>query len=137
MSRASSAKLPKSGSAIRPTTSKRSNIFSSTNDLNVLVSAKNLKVRPKTAWKKSDLERFQMPSRNFSKEEKQKQIEKREDEIRRLELESQKRKRCLQELDMLRDEKFGKNVDPFAEEKAEQESKLLNQALWAKHEQVK
>lgn len=135
MSRASSAKLPKSGSAI--TTSKRSNIFSSTNDLNVLVSAKNLKVRPKTAWKKSDLERFQMPSRNFSKEEKQKQIEKREDEIRRLELESQKRKRCLQELDMLRDEKFGKNVDPFAEEKAEQESKLLNQALWAKHEQVK
>lgn len=139
MSRASSAKLlrmPKSGSAHRPN-SQRSSVTSPTNDLTILASAKNLKVRPKTAWKKSDLDRFQVPRRaNLTKDEIQQQIEKKEAEIRRLELESQSRKRSLQELDMLRDEQLGKNSDPFAEEKAEQELKLLNQALWAKHEQV-
>ncbi|XP_031637452.1 trichohyalin-like isoform X2 [Contarinia nasturtii] len=80
-------------------------------------------------------ERIQV-ARQFNKnQEKQVQIEKEEAEICKLEMESQKRKRILQELDMIRDEKFGKNYDPFAVEKAKKESKLLNRAFLAKQEQ--
>lgn len=135
--RAVSAKLPKSGISFK-STSKRSSLQSADGNRNVLTPKNNVKIRPKTAssikivCNKSDMERTEQ----LTKEEKQRQLEKHEAEIRRLELESQNRKRSLQELDMIRDEKLGKNHDPFAEEKAEQESKLLDRAVLAKHEQV-
>lgn len=133
--RAVSAKLPKTGASIK-STSKRSSVQSADGNHNVLSPNNNLKIRPKTAWQKSDLERVQAAEQRLTKEEKQRLLEKQEAEIRRLELESQNRKRSLQELDMIRDEKLGKHYDPFAEERAEQESKLLSRALLAKHEQV-
>lgn len=43
----------------------------------------------------------------------------------------------MQEIDKIRDEKYGRNRDPFAEEKAEQDAKLLDRVFLAKHEQVK
>lgn len=136
MPRAVSAKLPKTGASFK-TTPKRPSINSADSNRSVLTHNNNSKIRPKTAWKKSDLERVQAADRLITKEERQRQLEKNEAEIRRLELESQNRKRSLQELDMIRDEKLGKHHDPFAEEKAEQESKLLDRATIAKHEQVR
>ncbi|XP_055295719.1 uncharacterized protein LOC129565177 [Sitodiplosis mosellana] len=134
MPRAVSAKLPKTVASFK-TNTKRSSVQSADSNRSVLAPSNNLKVRPKTAWRKSDLERVQAANQILTKEEKQRQLEKNEAEIRRLELESQNRKRSLQELDMIRDEKLGKHHDPFAEEKAEQESKLLDRAILAKHEQ--
>lgn len=135
MARAVSAKLPKTGATLKLTT-KRTSIQNADSNRSVLSPSNNLKIRPKTAWKKSDLERVQAANEILTKEEKQKQLEKDEAEIRRLELESKNRKRSLQELDMIRDEKLGKHHDPFAEEKAQQISKLLDRATLAKHEQV-
>lgn len=127
--RAVSAKLSKSAGSIK-SASKQSNNQGGDGDRD------HLKVRPKTAWKKSDLERVKVTEKLSSKKEKQQQIENQEAEIQRLELESQNRKKSLQELDMIRDEKLGRNYDPFAEERAKEESKLLDRALLAKHEQV-
>lgn len=132
MSRAASAKLLKPRSAIKSAT-KRSSLLS---DREVLFDCSELKPRPKTAYRKIELERIHAAKQAISKEEQQKLREQRQAEIEKLELESKIRKRTLQELDAIRDEKFGKNYDPFAEEKAEQEGKLLDRALLAKHEQV-
>lgn len=135
MSRAASAKVIKS----RPTivsASRRSSVQGGNDDHEMLVSSVNLKPRPKTAWKRRDLERLQAATKVISKEEREKLLAKEEAEKRKLELESQSRKRSLQELDAIRDEILGKYEDPFAEEKAEQDTKLLNRALLAKHEQV-
>lgn len=136
MSRAASAKLPKSRSAIKLAT-KRSSIVGSDGDREVLFQCSALKARPKTGYKKVELERIQAAKQAISKEEQQKLFEQGEANFQKLELESKIRKRSLQELDAIRDEKLGKNYDPFAEEKIEQEGKLLNRAILAKHEQVK
>lgn len=135
MSRAASAKLPRSRSAIRSAT-KRSNVGNLNTDREVLFECSSLRPRPKTAYKKVELERIQAAKNAISKEEHRKLLEQREADFQRVELESKIRKRALQELDAIRDEKLGKNYDPFAEEKHEQEEKLLNRALLAKHEQV-
>lgn len=135
MSRAVSAKLPKPRSAIKSAT-KRSSIVNFDGDREVLFECSALRPRPKTAYKKVELERIQAARQAISKEEQQKLYEQREADIQKLELESKIRKRSLQELDAIRDEKLGRNYDPFAEEKNEQEGKLLNRALLAKHEQV-
>lgn len=135
MSRAVSAKLPKPRSAIKSAT-KRSSIVNFDGDREVLFECSALRPRPKTAYKKVELERIQAARQAISKEEQRKLYEQREANIQKLELESKIRKRSLQELDAIRDEKLGKNYDPFAEEKNELEGKLLNRALLAKHEQV-
>lgn len=106
------------------------------NDQEVLFECSSLRPRPKTAYKRVELERIQAAKQAISKEEQRKLFEQREADIQKVELESKIRKRALQELDAIRDEKLGKNYDPFAEEKHEQEGKLLNRALLAKHEQV-
>lgn len=131
MSRAVSAKVTKSCSSIR-SASRRSSVHGTESDREIIFSPKNLRPRPKTAWKKRDLKRIEV----ISKDDNKKLLENEEAEKHRLELESQNRKRCLQELDAMRDEILGNNVDIFAEEKAEMESKLKNRALQAKHEQV-
>lgn len=133
--RAVSAKLPKMRDA-QKLNSKQSSLASSRGDCTVLTSNNNFINRPKTAWKKSDLERIQSAGDSQSIEMERKQLEQDDAEIRRLELESQNRKRSLQELDMIRDEKLGLSYDSFTEEKATQEANLLNRALLAKHEQV-
>lgn len=136
MSRAVSANLSKSRSAIKSAT-KRSSTVGLNVDREVLFDCNVLlKPRPKTGYRKVDLERIQAAKQAISKEEQRKLYEQRENELQKLELESKIRKRSLQELDAIRDEKFGKNYDPFAEEKQEQEGKLLDRALLAKHEQV-
>lgn len=135
MSRAASAKLPKSRPAIKSAT-KRSSVVSSDGDREVLFECSALKPRPKTGYRKFELERIQAAKQAISTEEQRKLFEKREADIQKLELESKIRKRSLQELDAIRDEKLGKNYDPFAEEKIEQEGKLLSRAILAKHEQV-
>lgn len=89
-----------------------------------------------TLWKKSDLRRVKTASRIVSKEERQRQIEKIEAERKQQEWESQSRKQFLQEIDKARDERMGKNQDPFAEEKAEKNAEILNRVLLAKFEQV-
>lgn len=136
MSRAASAKVTKSCSAIR-CGSRRSSVQSADIDRNIICSPSNLRPRPKTAWKKSDLQRMEAANHAITLEEKQKLFEKNEAEKQRLEQESHNRKRSLQELDAMRDEIFGQHGDPYAEEKAEMDSKLLNRALLARHEQVK
>lgn len=135
MSRAASAKLPRSRSAIR-SAGKRSSAVNFNNDQEVLFECSSLKPRPKTAYKRVELDRIRAATQAISKEEQRKLFEQREADIQKVELESKIRKRALQELDAIRDEKLGKNYDPFAEEKHEQEGKLLNRALLAKHEQV-
>lgn len=136
MSRAASAKVTKSRPAIK-STSRRSSVHGGDGDHEMPISATKLKPRPKTAWKKSELERVRAATKVLSKEERAKLWEIEEAEKRKLELESQSRKRSLQELDAIRDEIMGKNGDPFAEERAEQATKLLDRALLAKHEQVR
>lgn len=136
MSRAASAKLPKSRPVIQSAT-KRSSTAGSGGDREVLYDCDALvKTRPKTAYRRAELERIKAAKQAISKEEQRKLYEQRETDLQKLELESKIRKRSLQELDAIRDEKFGKNYDPFAEEKIEQEGKLLDRALFAKHEQV-
>lgn len=137
MSRAVSAKLPRSRSAIRSAAKRSSIVNLNNNGREVLFECSSLRPRPKTAYKKTELERIQAAKQAISKEEQRKLIEQREADIQKHELESRIRKRALQELDAVRDEKFGKNYDPFAEEKHEQEGKLLDRALLAKHEQVR
>lgn len=132
MQRAASAKVTKS----RPAVKSASNRSIVQGDGDHDVSAGDLKQRPKTAWKRRDLDRLQAATKINSKEEREKLLAQEEAEKQKLELESQNRKRSLQELDAIRDEILGSHEDPFAEEKAEQESKLLNRALLAKHEQV-
>lgn len=135
MSRATSAK---SRSAIKSATKRSSTVCTAgiDGDRAVLFNCNALKPRPKTAYRKVELERIAAAKQAISKEEQRKLYEQREADIQKLELESKIRKRSLQELDAIRDEKFGKNYDPFAEEKIEQEGKLLDRALLAKHEQV-
>lgn len=135
MSRAVSAKLRKPRSALKSAT-KRSSIVNLDDDREVLFECSSLRPRPKTAYKKFELQRIQAATQAISKEDQRKLLEQREADIQKLELESKIRKRSLQELDAIRDEKLGRNYDPFAEEKIEQEGKLLNRALLAKHEQV-
>lgn len=134
MSRPASAKTVKSGSI--KLSSRRPSIPNANSERDKFFPSGNTKIRPKTASRISELERTQSATREMSKEEKQKRMENQEAEIRKLELESQDRKRSLQELDVIRDEILGNNQDVFAEEKAAQEAKLLNRAEWAKHEQV-
>lgn len=136
MSRAASAKLPKSRTEIKSAT-KRSSTVGLNGDREVLFDFTTLlKPRPKTAYRKAELELIKVAKQAISKEEQRKLYEQREADLQKLELESKIRKRSLQELDAIRDEKFGKNYDPFAEEKIEQEGKLLDRAILAKHEQV-
>lgn len=126
--RAVSAKLPKT-IGMAKSSSQRSS-----------ADTNGKKIRPKTAFVKKDFMKRAVSATQGNAKEGQRQnvrdILTYEDEIRKLEIESQKRKKSMQELDMIIDEKLGKNHDPFAEEKAEQESKLLDRALLAKHEQV-
>lgn len=136
MSRAASAKLSKSCSALK-SAAKRPSLLGPDDDREILFDCCALKPRPKTAYKKIELERIQAAKQVISKEEQRNLFEQREADIQKLELESKIRKRSLQELDAIRDEKFGKNYDPFADEKAEHEGKLLNRAQLAKHEQVR
>lgn len=134
MSRAASAKIPKSRlsmkSASKPAADGDDEMVVACYDLRP-----DLRSRPKTAAivQKNKLKYVQAGP---TKEEQQKLREAREAEIQKLELESKNRKRSLQELDAIRNEKFGKEDDEFAEEKLELESKLLNRAVLAKHEQV-
>lgn len=136
MSRAASAKLPNSRSTPKSAT-KRSSVLGRDADRELLFDCNALRPRPKTAYKKIELERIQAAKQAISKEEQRKLFAQREADIQKLELESKIRKRSLQELDAIRDETLGRNYDPFAEEKAEQEGKLLSRALLAKHEQVR
>lgn len=136
MSRAVSAKLPKPRSAIKSATTKRSSLVRFDGDREVLFECSALRPRPKTAYKKVELERIQAAKQAISKEEERQLFAQREAEFQKLELESKIRKRSLQELDAIRDEKLGRNYDPFADEKIEQDGKLLNRAQLAKHEQV-
>lgn len=123
--RVTSAKLSNTSSKL---TTKRSSLQRTKNGHIIMVSEHdNLKFRPKTAF---------ILGRINTKPEKQQHLKSEEDEICRLELESEKRKQFLRELDMIRDEKLGKNYDPFAQEKADKDSKLLDRALLAKHEQA-
>lgn len=136
MSRAASAKLSKSRSTIQSATN-RSSTVDLDGDREILFDGNALlKPRPKTGYRKVELERIKAAKQAISKEDHRKLYEQREIDLQQLELESKTRKRSLQELDAIRDEKFGKNSDPFAEEKLEQEGKLLDRALLAKHEQV-
>lgn len=136
MSRAVSAKLPKPRPAIKSATTKRSSLVQFDGDREVLFECSALRPRPKTAYKKVELERIQAAKQAISKEEERQLFAQREAEFQKLELESKIRKRSLQELDAIRDEKLGRNYDPFADEKIEQDGKLLNRAQLAKHEQV-
>lgn len=136
MSRAVSAKLPKPRSAIKSAATKRSSLVQFDGDREGLFECSALRPRPKTAYKKVELERIQAAKQAISKEEERKLFAQREAEFQKLELESKIRKRSLQELDAIRDEKLGRNYDPFADEKIEQDGKLLNRAQLAKHEQV-
>lgn len=136
MSRAVSAKLPKPRSAIKSAATKRSSLVQFDGDREVLFECSALRPRPKTAYKKVELERIQAAKQAISKEEERQLFAQREAEFQKLELESKIRKRSLQELDAIRDEKLGRNYDPFADEKIEQDGKLLNRAQLAKHEQV-
>lgn len=133
MSRVASAKVLKSGSI--KSTPRRSITRSTNTDREKLFPCANTKIRPKTASKIFDLERAQS-AHVITKQERLKLQENREAEIQKLELESQNRKRSLQELDAIRDEKLLSDQDILAEGKAERDAKLLDQALWAKHEQV-
>lgn len=84
----------------------------------------------------AELRRIKTASRIVTKEERQRQADRIEADKCRLERESERRKAFLQSIDRVRDEKLGRNRDPFGEEKAEQESKLLDRAFLAKQEQV-
>lgn len=101
----------------------------------IFVPCHNLKVYP-AVLKRNDLRRVKTASRIVTKEERQRNYEKFEADQRQLEVECENRKRFLKEIDKIRNEKFGTNHDPFADEKAEMEAKLLDRAFLAKHEQV-
>lgn len=101
----------------------------------ILVPCSNLKPYH-TILKPPELRRVKTASRIITKEERQRQADRIEAEKCRLERECERRKEFLQNIDRVRDEKLGRNRDPFGEEKAEQESKLLDRAFLAKQEQV-
>lgn len=126
--RAVSAKLPKTISLAKSSSQRSS------------ADTNGKKIRPKTAFaKKVDVKRAESATQVNAREGQRQSIRDiltYEDEIRKLEIESQKRKKSMQELDKIIDEKLGKNHDPFAEEKRHCEEKLLDRALLAKHEQV-
>lgn len=101
----------------------------------ILVPCHNLKAYS-VVLKPPQFRRVKTASRIITNEERQRQADKREAERCRLEKESENRKQFLQGIDRIRDEKLGRNRDPFGEEKAEQEAKMLDRAFLAKQEQV-
>lgn len=101
----------------------------------ILVPCLNLKAYP-VILKTTELRRVKTASRIITKQERLRQAERLDAEQCRLEEECERRKEFLQNIDRVRDEKLGRNRDPFGEEKAEQELKLLNRAFLAKQEQV-
>lgn len=129
MSRVSSAKLPKTNSFVK-LSSRR--VSERPNE-----AIKASKPRPKTALNQKEYERVRKMGKTISNEETQPKSQKDEGEQRRLEQESEERKRSLRELDAILDEKMGKNQDPFKVELEEQHLKLRSRALSAKHEEVK
>lgn len=89
-----------------------------------------------TVLHENDFNRVKTASRYYTKEERQRQIDKFEEDQKRLQEESERRKNFLQYIDEIRNEKVKRSGEQFHMKDPAEDEKALSRVLWAKHEQV-
>lgn len=109
----------------------QSNREESVRDL--IVPSYNPKVYPRI-WRREELARVKSASRVITKEEQQRQTEQTEQDRDRLEMESEQRKKMLQDIDKRRQLSAKKLITSDDEENGT--TKVLDRAFVAKQEQV-
>lgn len=100
----------------------------------LIIPIHNPKIYP-VIWRKDDLRRVKTASVVVSKEQRQQQIEKFEADRKRLELESEKRKQFLKDIDKIREEKRVKRVKEI-NDSGEDPKQILEKAFLARQEEV-
>lgn len=99
----------------------------------IRVPSQNWKIY-RSVWKNNELRRIKTASRIISKEERGRQAEKFEADRKRLEWESEQRKRFLQEIDKSRQAKLTKK--PNILDTHDDTEKILDRVFLAKQEEV-
>lgn len=89
-----------------------------------------------TVLHKNDFNRVKTASRCYTKEERQRHLDKFEEDQKRLQEESERRKNFLQYIDEIRNEKLKSSGEPFHMKDPAEDEKTLSRVFWAKHEQV-
>lgn len=101
----------------------------------ILVPGHNLKIFP-SVWKKRDFRRVQTASKIVTKEERERQVERFEEDRKRLEWESKQRTLFLQEIDKAREEKFRNKIGQLSDDEENKTTKVLDRVSQAKNEEV-
>lgn len=89
-----------------------------------------------TVLHKNDFNRVKTASRCYTKEERQRQLDKFEENQKRLQEESERRKNFLQYIDEIRNEKLKCSGEQFHMKDPAEDERTLSRVFWAKHEQV-
>lgn len=89
-----------------------------------------------TVLHKNDFNRVKTASRCYTKEERQRQLDRFDEDQKRLQEESERRKNFLQYIDEIRNEKLKSSGELFHMNDPAEDEKTLSRVFWAKHEQV-
>lgn len=89
-----------------------------------------------TVLHKNDFNRIKTASHGYTKVDRQHQLDKFEEDQKRLQEESERRKNFLQYIDKIRNENLKKSIEPFHMNDPAKDEKTLSRVFWAKNEQV-